>query len=806
MLPKAARIPHSMTLHGDTRIDNYYWLRDDTRSQPEVLDYLQQENSYGHRVMASQQALQDRILKEIIDRIPQREVSAPYIKNGYRYRHIYEPGCEYAIYQRQSAFSEEWDEWETLLDANKRAAHSEFYSMGGMAITPDNTIMALAEDFLSRRQYGIRFRNLETGNWYPELLDNVEPSFVWANDSWTFYYVRKHPVTLLPYQVWRHAIGTPASQDKLIYEEKDDTYYVSLHKTTSKHYVVIHLASATTSEVRLLDAEMADAEPFVFLPRRKDHEYSLDHYQHRFYLRSNRHGKNFGLYRTRMRDEQQWEELIPPRDNIMLEGFTLFTDWLVVEERQRGLTSLRQINRKTREVIGIAFDDPAYVTWIAYNPEPETARLRYGYSFMTTPDTLFELDMDTGERRVLKQTEVPGFDAANYRSEHLWIVARDGVEVPVSLVYHRKHFRKGHNPLLVVEERQRGLTSLRQINRKTREVIGIAFDDPAYVTWIAYNPEPETARLRYGYSFMTTPDTLFELDMDTGERRVLKQTEVPGFDAANYRSEHLWIVARDGVEVPVSLVYHRKHFRKGHNPLLVYGYGSYGASIDADFSFSRLSLLDRGFVYAIVHVRGGGELGQQWYEDGKFLKKKNTFNDYLDACDALLKLGYGSPSLCYAMGGSAGGMLMGVAINQRPELFHGVIAQVPFVDVVTTMLDESIPLTTGEFEEWGNPQDPQYYEYMKSYSPYDNVTAQAYPHLLVTTGLHDSQVQYWEPAKWVAKLRELKTDDHLLLLCTDMDSGHGGKSGRFKSYEGVAMEYAFLVALAQGTLPATPAD
>ena len=684
MLPKAARIPHAMTLHGDTRIDNYYWLRDDTRSQPEVLDYLQQENSYGHRVMASQQALQDRILKEIIDRIPQREVSAPYIKNGYRYRHIYEPGCEYAIYQRQSAFSEEWDEWETLLDANKRAAHSEFYSMGGMAITPDNTIMALAEDFLSRRQYGIRFRNLETGNWYPELLDNVEPSFVWANDSWTFYYVRKHPVTLLPYQVWRHAIGTPASQDKLIYEEKDDTYYVSLHKTTSKHYVVIHLASATTSEVRLLDAEMADAEPFVFLPRRKDHEYSLDHYQHRFYLRSNRHGKNFGLYRTRMRDEQQWEELIPPRENIMLEGFTLFTDWLVVEERQRGLTSLRQINRKTREVIGIAFDDPAYVTWIAYNPEPETARLRYGYSSMTTPDTLFELDMDTGERRVLKQTEVPGFDAANYRSEHLWITARDGVEVPVSLVYHRKHFQKGNNPLLV------------------------------------------------------------------------------------------------------------------------YGYGSYGASIDADFSFSRLSLLDRGFVYAIVHVRGGGELGQQWYEDGKFLKKKNTFNDYLDACDALLKLGYGSPSLCYAMGGSAGGMLMGVAINERPELFHGVIAQVPFVDVVTTMLDESIPLTTGEFEEWGNPQDPQYYEYMKSYSPYDNVTAQPYPHLLVTTGLHDSQVQYWEPAKWVAKLRELKTDDHLLLLCTDMDSGHGGKSGRFKSYEGVAMEYAFLVALAQGTLPGQP--
>lgn len=681
MLPKATRIPHTMTLHGDTRVDNYYWLRDDSRSQPDVLDYLHQENAYGHQVMASQQALQDRVLKEIIDRIPPRDVSAPYVKNGYRYRQIYEPGCEYAIYQRQPARSEESDAWDLLLDANQRAAHSEFYTLGGMAITPDNTIMALAEDYLSRRQYGLRFRNLESGNWYPELLDNVAPEFVWANDSLTLYYVRKHSTTLLPYQVWRHTVGTPATQDQLVYEEKDDAFYVSLHKTTSQHYVVIHLASATTSEVLLLDAELADAEPFSFLSRRKDHEYSLDHYQHKFYLRSNRHGKNFGLYRSRVRDENAWEELIAPRESIMLEGFTLFTDWLVVEERQRGLTSLRQINRKTREVTGIAFDDPAYVTWLAYNPEPETSRLRYGYSSMTTPDTLFELDMDTGERRVLKQTDVPGFDAVNYQSEHLWIVARDGVEVPVSLVYHRKHFRKGQNPLLV------------------------------------------------------------------------------------------------------------------------YGYGSYGASMDADFSSSRLSLLDRGFVYAIVHVRGGGELGHQWYEDGKFLKKKNTFNDYLDACDALLKLGYGSPSFCYGMGGSAGGMLMGVAINERPELFHGVIVQVPFVDVLTTMLDESIPLTTGEFEEWGNPQDAEYYAYMKSYSPYDNVTAQDYPHLLVTTGLHDSQVQYWEPAKWVAKLRELKTDDHLLLLCTDMDSGHGGKSGRFKAYEGVALEFAFLIGLAQGTLP-----
>ncbi|WP_238085022.1 MULTISPECIES: oligopeptidase B [Pseudescherichia] len=681
MPPKAKTVPHVMTQHGDTRTDDYYWLRDDTRSDQDVLDYLHQENDYGRDVMASQQALQDRLLKEIVDRLPQREVSASYTRNGYRYRHVYEPGCEYAIYQRQSVLSSEWDEWQVLLDANKRAAHSEFYTLGGLAVSPDNKIMALAEDYLSRRQYGLRFRNLETGNWYPEMLDNVTPDFVWINDSETLYYVRKHAKTLLPYQVWRHTIGTPACQDELVYEERDETFYVSLHKTTSQHYVIIYLASATTSECLLLDAELPDAQPIMFLPRRKDHEYNLDHYQHTFYLRSNREGKNFGLYRTKVRNDKQWEVLIPPRDHIMLEGFTLFTDWLVVEERQRGLTSLRQINRKTREVTGIAFDDPAYVTWLAYNPEPETSRLRYGYSSMTTPDTLFELDMDTGERRVLKQTEVHGFDASQYRSEHLWIKARDGVEVPVSLVYNQKQFRKGQNPLLV------------------------------------------------------------------------------------------------------------------------YGYGSYGASIDADFSSSRLSLLDRGFVYAIAHVRGGGELGQHWYEDGKFLKKRNTFNDYIDVCDALLAQGYGSKRYCYGMGGSAGGMLIGTVINERPGLFHGAIAQVPFVDVVTTMLDESIPLTTGEFEEWGNPQDEIYYHYMKSYSPYDNVSAQAYPHLLVTTGLHDSQVQYWEPAKWVAKLRATKTDDNLLLLCTDMDAGHGGKSGRFKSYEGVALEFAFLVALAQGTLP-----
>jgi oligopeptidase B len=683
--PVAKKIPYEMSAHGETRIDNYYWLRDDKREDTAVLDYLHAENDYGQAVMQTQQALQEKLLKEMVDRVPQRDSSVPYVKNGYRYQRRYDEGNEYAVYTRQPEETATPEEWEVLVDGNQRAAHSEFYTLGGLGISPNNEVMALAEDFLSRRQYGIRFRNLKTGNWYPEVLDHVSSSFVWASDSRTFYYVLKDKQTLLPWQVWRHRLGTPQRDDELVYEEQDETFYVSLHKTMSEHFILIVLNSTTTSEIRLLDAEFADAQPQIFCPRRKDHEYSLDHYDHHFYVRSNREGKNFGLYLTDHVKEEKWQTLIAPRDHVMLEDFALFRDWLVVEERQRGLTSLRQIN---------------------------------------------------------------------------W---------------------------------------------QSGEDYGIAFDDPAYVTWLSVNPTANTSKLRYGYSSMTTPDTLFELDMDSGERKILKQTEVKGFDANDYRSEHHWIKARDGVEVPVSLVYHRQHYRPGKSPMLVYGYGSYGSCMDADFSSSRLSLLDRGFVFALAHIRGGGELGQQWYEDGKLLNKLNTFHDFIDVTNTLVEKGYGNPEKLYAMGGSAGGLLMGAVINMAPTRFHGVVAQVPFVDVVTTMLDESIPLTTGEYDEWGNPADERYYRYMRQYSPYDCVTAQHYPHMLVTTGLHDSQVQYWEPAKWVAKLREFKTDDNLLLLCTDMDAGHGGKSGRFKSYEGVALEYAFLIGLAQETLSAASA-
>lgn len=677
--PKAEKRPQTLSIHGDDRVDNYYWLRDDDRADPQVLAYLTAENEFTEQAMQPHQTLRETLYGEMVARIAQQDHSVPYVKHGYRYQTRYEPGNEYAIYLRQPATEQE--NWTTLIDGNERAKDSEFYTLGGLDISPDNKLMAVAEDFLSRRQYDIRIKKLDDESWTDDLLKNTSGSSEWANDSQTLYYVRKHKKTLLPYQVYRHVVGTDPKTDKLVYEEKDDTFYVGLDKTTSEKYILIHLDSTTTSEILLLDADDPQAEPQVFLSRRKDHEYALDHYLGHFYIRSNKNGKNFGLYKSEDGVEANWQTLIAPRTEVMLEGFSLFRDWLVVEERHQGLTQLRQIHWKT------------------------------------------------GEEKSL------------------------------------------------------------------------VFDDPTYTTWLAYNPEPDTSLLRYGYSSMTMPSTLFELDLDTHERTLLKQQEVKDFDADNYRSERVWVTARDGVKVPVSLVYRRELFKPNENPLLVYGYGSYGSSMDPAFSGSRLSLLDRGFVFALAHIRGGAELGQQWYDDGKLFNKLNTFHDFIDVTKELVAEGYGDAGQVYAMGGSAGGLLMGAIINQAPELYQGIVAQVPFVDVVTTMLDESIPLTTGEYDEWGNPNDKACYDYMLQYSPYDQVRAQAYPNMLVTTGLHDSQVQYWEPAKWVAKLRELKTDDNQLLMHTDMDSGHGGKSGRFKAYEDIALEYAFVLALANAEKP-----
>ena len=545
-------------------------------------------------------------------------------------------------------------------------------------------LMAYSEDTVSRRQYTLRFKDLQTGEHLDDVIEDVS-AVVWANDNKTIFYVKKHPETLLPYRVYRHLLGDEIKNDTLVYEEKDDTFYVNIYKTRSENYLVICIDSTQTSECLLLDANTPRENFVPFLARKRDHEYSIDHFQNKFFIRTNISGKNFALKTTCQATHTNcdgWKTIIEAREDTLLEGYELFNEWLIVEERCAGLPQLRQINHVSGESKTLRFNDPVYTVFSHYNPDANTNKFRYQYTSFTTPSTVYELDLNSGETELLKQSEV-----------------------------------------------------------------------------------------------MELPDGT-------------------AFNSEDYQSERVWVTARDGIKVPVSVVYHKEHFNH-NNPLLVYAYGSYGYSLDIGFSSANLSLLDRGFVYAVAHVRGGEELGREWYETGKLLNKQNTFNDFVDVSKSLVEQGYGDKQRVFAMGGSAGGLLVAAVINQAPELYKGIIAAVPFVDVVSTMLDESIPLTTGEYDEWGNPNEKTYYDYMLSYSPYDQVKAQAYPNILITTGLHDSQVQYWEPVKWVAKLRDLKTDDNQLLLYTDMESGHGGKSGRFKHFEDTAREFAFLINLAK---------
>ncbi|GLX63323.1 MULTISPECIES: S9 family peptidase [Proteus] len=674
MPPKANKVPHVMTEHGDTRTDNYYWLRDDSRKDPNVLDYLNAENAYTESVMKEGKALEETLFNEMVSRMAQNDESVPYIYNGYTYRTIYQEGKDFPIYQRKPVNSE--GEWEVLVDGNERAKGHEFYQLGDLTISPDNKRIAIAEDKEGRRNYNVAYKDLSDNTWKENVLTNISANLVWANDSKTLFYVDKDPQTLLPYQIYRHQYGTDRKQDVKIFEENDDRFYTWMGKSKSEDYILVSIESSTTSESRLIDANAPEKPMVIFSARQEGREYDIDHFNGEFYIRSNHESELFGLYKTASIDKP-WETVIAPQKEVDLEGFDLFNRWLVVEERKQGLVSLRQIDWKTGQSTNVTFDDPVYMAWLGFNPQADSEELRFGYTSMTTPSSTYQWNMQTHQKQLLKQQEVKGF-----------------------------------------------------------------------------------------------------------ERNL-------------YESERIWVKAQDGVEVPVSLVYRKDLFKKGENPILIYGYGSYGSSIDPSFSSPRLSLLDRGFVYAIVHVRGGGELGKRWYNQGKMEHKVNTFTDFIDATKYLIAKGYGAPKHVYAMGGSAGGLLMGAVVNMAPELYRGVVSQVPFVDVVTTMLDASIPLTTGEYEEWGNPADKDVYFRLKSYSPYDNVVAKAYPHLLVTTGLHDSQVQYWEPAKWVAKLRELKTDNNLLLLETNMSAGHGGKSGRFNRLRDTAKEYAFILMLEQ---------
>ncbi|CDG87849.1 protease II [Xenorhabdus bovienii str. feltiae Florida] len=670
--PMATKQPHKMTFHDDTRVDNYYWLRDDTRQDKDVIDYLTAENKYTEQMLKSGQELRETLYNEMAGRMSKEDQSAPYTYNGYVYRTVYEAGKDFPIYQRKPVDNS--TDWQVMVDGNERAKGHKFYRVSGFAVTRDNKRIAVAEDTQGRRNYQVSFKNLGDGEWQNSVIENTSGNIVWANDGNTLFYVRRDPQTLLPYQLFRHQYGTDIQQDKKIYQEDDDRFYLGISESTSLDYILISIASSTTSEYRLIDANNPQSETQIFSARQAGREYDLDHFRGQFYIRSNHEHPLFGLYQAGAINKP-WETVIAPQEETDLENFALFNNWLVVQERTKGLSTIRQIDWKTQQ-----------------------------------------------EKRV-------------------------------------------------------------------------KFDEPAYMVSLDYNPEPDTDLLHYSYSSMTTPSSVFQWNMQTGERELLKQQEVKGFDKENYESQRIWVKARDGVEVPVSLVYRKSLFKKGENPILIYGYGSYGISMDPYFSSPLLSLLDRGFVYALVHVRGGGELGKNWYLQGKVENKMNSFYDFIDATKTLLADGYGDSQRVYAEGGSAGGLLMGTVINQAPELYRGVIAKVPFVDAVTTMLDPSIPLTTGEYEEWGNPNNKEDYFRIKSYSPYDNVKHQRYPHLLVTTGLHDSQVQYWEPAKWVAKLREIKQGDSLLLLETNMDTGHGGKPGRFNRLNDIAFDYSFLLML-----------
>jgi len=677
--PRAQKIDHFMSIHGDERNDEYYWLRDDTRQNKAVLDYLNAENEFTAAQLSHTTELQEQLFEEMTARLEPNVESIPVFDNGYWYWSKYEEGKDYPIYIRQKGSLNAPQE--VLLDENKRAEGHEFYSLASMKISTNDQLMAIAEDIISRRQYKIRIMNLDTGKFYPEVIENTSGQIVWANDNKTLFYVRKHPTTLLPYQVYRHELGTSPDQDQLIYEEKDTTFYTGIFKTRSDNLIGIGVSSTMSSEYRFVSADKPSDAFDVFLPREADHSYSVDHIGDYFYVKSDYEALNERIWQVaddKVGTKDHWQELVGHRDDTLIQSFELFNDYMVVNERLNGVEKLR---------------------------------------------------------------------IRNYAGE-------------------------------LLDE--------------------VGFNDAAYDVWFSNNPDPDSRVFRYGYSSMNTPDSVYEYHVDEKVSELKKQDKVIGdFNADQYKSERIMVDARDGKKIPVSIVYRKDRFKKdGTNALLNYAYGSYGSTVDPYFSISRLSLLDRGMVYAISHIRGSKMLGRAWYEDGKKLTKMNTFTDFNDATKALVKRGYGNSKKVYAVGGSAGGLLMGSVINMEPELYHGVIAAVPFVDVVTTMLDESIPLTTGEFDEWGNPKDKAYYDYMLAYSPYDQVKAQNYPHLLVTTGLHDSQVQYWEPAKWVAKLRDMKTDNNRLLLDTDMEVGHGGKSGRYKSYLDRAKQYAFLLDLA----------
>lgn len=677
LLPPVARqSPTELTTHGKTRIDEYYWMRN--RESQEVLDWLAGENSYLEAVMEPTKGLQEKLAAELRERIPQTDESVPVPDRGWLWYERIEDGQQYERHCRRSIQHPELPE-EVVLDVNQIAEGQAFCSVFNPAASANGQLIAYAVDLVGRRKYTLCFRDLASGKTLDDRIVDVTGDIAWAEDNKTVFYTRQDPETLRADRVFRHVLGTDPASDELVFTETDVEFNVGVGKTRSRDYVVIASSQTLSSEFRLINAHHPEQEPVVFLPREENHEYSVDHLNGEFFVRTNWDAPNFRLMKVAQPggDKSHWTEVLPHSATAFFESFALFNHWLVVEQRENGLTRIRYRKWDANGFSDVDFGEPCYAASLAVTPDTGADDVRYVFSSLKTPDSVFEVNLASGQRKLLKQDRIGGaFDPENYVTERLWAEARDGVRVPVSV-----------------------------LRKKTTPVDGTA-------------------------------------------------------------------------------------------PCFLYAYGSYGANTDASFDPSMFNFVDRGFVYAIAHIRGGQEMGRHWYEDGKLLKKKNTFTDFIDCGRFLVGQKYADPKRIYANGGSAGGLLMGAVANMAPELFHGIIAEVPFVDVMTTMLDDTIPLTTSEYDEWGNPNDPVYYDYMLSYSPYDNVEAKAYPHLLVTTGLHDSQVQYFEPAKWVARLRAKKTDGNLLLLHTDMEAGHGGSTGRYDQYAEIALRQAFVLRLA----------
>jgi len=670
--PKAKLNPKELSHHGDLRVDPYFWMNE--RDHPDVLAYLEEENNYGQQMCAVFKELEDKLFEEITQRIVQNDESAPYYVNGYWYKTKFEEQKEYPIYVRYQSTLESREE--VILDVNKLADGQKYYHIGSMAISPNNQFLAYTEDLQSRRIYSICFKNLVTGETFKQKIPNAGTCLVWTNDSKNVYYVTKDD-TLREFRVMLHEFETDFKKDKLIFEESDETFYVSVGKTKDKKYILINSASSLESEYRYIDAQHCSDQVFLFQSRVENLEYYIDHKDQEWFIRTNKIGPNFGMMRCpdQHTEMDYWKNIIPYNESILVEDFELFKDYLVLSERSEGILKIH-VHPKNSNPYYITFDEEVYTAVFSVNPELDSINLRIHFSSLKTPPTIYEYHLEDHKLSILRVQKIEG-----------------------------------------------------------------------------------------------------------------------GFDTNEYHTERIYATASDQTLIPISIVYHKTFKKDGAHPLLLYGYGSYGISIDPTFSISRKSLLDRNFAFAIAHIRGGQELGRAWYESGKFLEKKNTFTDFIQCAEFLIAEKYTQSDRLFAYGGSAGGLLMGAIANMRPDLWKGILAVVPFVDVVTTMLDEDIPLTTGEYDEWGNPANEEYYHYLKSYSPYDNVMPQNYPAMFVRTGYHDSQVQYWEPAKWVAKIRTHKTNDTPLIFMCDMNTGHSGASGRFKQYRETAREYAFMLSL-----------